>query len=112
MNHARIAELLQPFLGISSNAVISSELCPSEPAEAGKKPALLSPFQLQLISTYIDILVRWNARITLTSIRNPEEIVTRHFGESLFAACQLFPGAPSIPALTPASSTSLPRSGV
>jgi 16S rRNA (guanine527-N7)-methyltransferase len=59
---------------------------------------LLAPFQtplgetsLQQISTYIDLLLRWNARINLTAIRAPEEIVTRHFGESLFAAKHLFP---------------------
>jgi 16S rRNA (guanine527-N7)-methyltransferase len=45
----------------------------------------------QSISTYIDILQHWNARINLTAIRDPEEIVTRHFGESLFAANHLFP---------------------
>jgi 16S rRNA (guanine527-N7)-methyltransferase len=103
MNQARIVELLQPFLGISTHAAISSEPCHSEPAKGGEKPRLLSPFQLQGISTYIDILVRWNARINLTSIRDPEEIVTRHFGESLFAACHLFPTASSVPALSEAS---------
>jgi 16S rRNA (guanine527-N7)-methyltransferase len=107
MNQARIAELLQPFLGSSTNGVISSERCHSEPAKAGEKPALLSPFQLQRISTYIDILVRWNARINLTSIRDPEEIVTRHFGESLFAACHLFPSASSVPARSEASAHSV-----
>jgi 16S rRNA (guanine527-N7)-methyltransferase len=40
---------------------------------------------------YIDLLSRWNARVNLTAIRNAEEIVTRHFGESLFAAQSLFP---------------------
>jgi 16S rRNA (guanine527-N7)-methyltransferase len=40
---------------------------------------------------YIDLLLRWNARINLTSVRQPEAIVTRHFGESLFAAHHLFP---------------------
>lgn len=44
---------------------------------------------------YIDILGRWNARINLTAIRDEEEIVTRHFGESLFAARCLFPEAAS-----------------
>src|SRR5713101_1957466 len=107
MNQARIAELLQPFLGISTNAAIWSELYHSEPANTGEKAALLSPFQLQLISTYIDILVRWNARINLTSIRDPEEIVTRHFGESLFAACHLFPSGSSVPALSEASVPSM-----
>ncbi len=51
----------------------------------------MSATQLQDISTYIDILQHWNARINLTAIRDPEEIVTRHFGESLFAARHLFP---------------------
>jgi len=37
------------------------------------------------------MLLRWNARINLTAIRDPEDIVPRHFGESLFAARHLFP---------------------
>jgi 16S rRNA (guanine527-N7)-methyltransferase len=40
---------------------------------------------------YIDVLLHWNARVNLTAVRDPEEIVTRHFGESLFAARYLFP---------------------
>jgi 16S rRNA (guanine527-N7)-methyltransferase len=68
MDTARIAALLQPFL---------------EPS--------LSPYQLDQISTYIDLLLHWNARINLTAIRHPEEIVTRHFGESFFLARHLFP---------------------
>lgn len=79
MHPARIAELLQPFL---------STPCHSERSE---ESAVLSAGQLQSISTYIDILLHWNARINLTAIRTPEEIVTRHFGESLFAARHLFP---------------------
>ena len=35
---------------------------------------------------YLDLLLKWNARTNLTAIRDPEEIVRRHFGESLFAA--------------------------
>ncbi len=50
----------------------------------------LSGQQLDCISTYINILLRWNRKINLTSVRKPEEIVTRHFGESLFAARHLF----------------------
>src|SRR5207244_4988480 len=55
------------------------------------QPAALSSAQLKTISIYIDILLRWNARVNLTAVRDPEEIVTRHFGESLFAARRLFP---------------------
>jgi 16S rRNA (guanine527-N7)-methyltransferase len=83
MHPARIAELLRPFL----DPVPGSAEEPAVPA----KSATLLPQQLEYISTYIDILLHWNARINLTAIRQPEEIVTRHFGESLFAARHLFP---------------------
>jgi len=69
---ARIAELLQPFLGPANDQRLTTN-------------------DLLLISTYIDLLLRWNARINLTAIRKEEDIVTRHFGESLFAARHLFP---------------------
>jgi len=72
MTPDRIAELLAPFLGDADDQRLTTD-------------------DLQNISTYIDILLRWNARINLTAIRDPEEIVTRHFGESLFAARILFP---------------------
>jgi 16S rRNA (guanine527-N7)-methyltransferase len=76
MHSARIAELLQPFL-----------------QDAGEpRPAAHDALDRD-ISTYIDILSRWNARANLTAIRDPEEIVTRHFGESLFAARHLFPNS-------------------
>jgi 16S rRNA (guanine527-N7)-methyltransferase len=41
------------------------------------------------LSTYLDLLLKWNARTNLTAIRDPEEIIRRHFGESLFAAQHL-----------------------
>jgi 16S rRNA (guanine527-N7)-methyltransferase len=41
------------------------------------------------LGTYLDLLVKWNARTNLTAIREPEEMVRRHFGESLFAGLQL-----------------------
>jgi 16S rRNA (guanine527-N7)-methyltransferase len=71
MDPGRIAELLEPFLGAAGERRLSS-------------------IEVDQISTYIDILTHWNARINLTAIRNSEDIVTRHFGESLFAARHLF----------------------
>jgi 16S rRNA (guanine527-N7)-methyltransferase len=53
-------------------------------------PATLIP----QLSAYLDLLLKWNARTNLTAIRDPEEIVRRHFGESLFAARHLNPGNP------------------
>lgn len=64
MDVSRIAELLQPFLGE----------CP------------LGGKTLDQLRLYLDLLLRWNARVNLTAIHDPEQIVTRHFGESLFAA--------------------------
>jgi 16S rRNA (guanine527-N7)-methyltransferase len=95
MQLTRIAELLSPFL--SANAPgLPQEACHSEPGQRrGEEPASLSPTQLQSISAYLDLLLRWNSRINLTAIHDPEEIVTRHFGESLFAARQLFPSGPT-----------------
>jgi 16S rRNA (guanine527-N7)-methyltransferase len=74
MHPARIAELLHPFL-----------------SEANDQGPTANDALYPSISTYIDILQHWNSRINLTAIRNEEEIVTRHFGESLFAATHLFP---------------------
>ena len=45
-----------------------------------------SPELLVQLSLYLDLILKWNARTNLTAVREPREIVTRHFGESLFAA--------------------------
>ncbi len=74
----------------STSLAHSPNSCHSDRRE---ESAFLSPSQLQSISTYIDLLLRWNSRINLTGIRDPEEIVPRHFGESLFAG--IAAGAPS-----------------
>lgn len=67
VDHVRITEALAPYLGELE----------------------LTPAQLDLISTYIDILLKWNARTNLTAIRNQDAILRRHFGESFFAARHL-----------------------
>jgi 16S rRNA (guanine527-N7)-methyltransferase len=70
----------------------------SEPAIA----ALLAPYLtlppeiLPKLSFYLDLLLKWNARTNLTAIRDPEEIVRRHFGESLFAAQHLSPSTSTL----------------
>src|ERR1700722_454410 len=79
MDTHRIAELLVPFLEANDQRLTTNDCI------------------YKHISTYIDILLRWNARINLTAIRDPEEIVTHHFGESLFAASRLFPLPSSVP---------------
>lgn len=39
---------------------------------------------------YLSLLIKWNARISLTAIRRPDEMVTRHFGESFFVGKHLW----------------------
>jgi 16S rRNA (guanine527-N7)-methyltransferase len=56
------------------------------------RPFLAAPLempQLAAISIYVDLLLRWNARLNLTAVREPINIVTRHIGESLFCAAHL-----------------------
>jgi 16S rRNA (guanine527-N7)-methyltransferase len=42
--------------------------------------------QLLLIHKYIRILLRWNEKLNLTAIRDPLEILHRHFCESMYAS--------------------------
>src|ERR1035437_4934900 len=56
------------------------------PAAAADSPRIYAQ-----LSIYLELILKWNARTNLTAIRTPEEIVRRHFGESLFAGAHLGP---------------------
>lgn len=43
-----------------------------------------SPKQLEQFRAHFDLLVRWNERTNLTSIRDPVAILRRHFAESAY----------------------------
>lgn len=43
----------------------------------------LSSTQVQQFVVYLDLLVEWNKKINLTAIREPEDIVIKHFVDSL-----------------------------
>ncbi len=49
----------------------------------------LTPRQAVQTLEYLHLLLRWNEKINLTAIRDPEEAATRHFAESLFIACHM-----------------------
>ena len=72
-----IAALLQPY-----TAPPASPAVPDFPAPNW-------PHIYAQLSIYLELILKWNARINLTAIRTPEEIVRRHFGESLFAGMRL-----------------------
>ncbi|HEU5402355.1 MAG TPA: 16S rRNA (guanine(527)-N(7))-methyltransferase RsmG [Terriglobales bacterium] len=86
MDATRISELLAPFLGEEK----------------------LAEHQLENISTYIDVLLKWNARMNLTAVREPEQIVQRHFGESLFAARMLIASGSTLSAVDVGSGAGFP----
>jgi 16S rRNA (guanine527-N7)-methyltransferase len=68
-----IAGLLQPYLdrvGAGGAAFDQARVCG------------------QLV-IYLELILKWNARINLTAIHSTEEIVRRHFGESLFVGARL-----------------------
>jgi 16S rRNA (guanine527-N7)-methyltransferase len=46
----------------------------------------VSEDQMLKIREYLSILLKWNSIISLTAITDPIEIVSRHFGESMYVA--------------------------
>ena len=46
----------------------------------------LTPEQLSMVQRYITMLLAWNEKVNLTAIRDPLEILYRHFCESMYAA--------------------------
>lgn len=53
----------------------------------------LSEDQIEALKDHYELLLRWNARLNLTSIESLESVVERHYCESLFLAAHLPPGA-------------------
>jgi 16S rRNA (guanine527-N7)-methyltransferase len=70
MESERLSQLLRPYMQL--------------PLEADMARAL---------GLYLDLLLRWNAKLNLTAVRDADRIVQRHFGESVFAAEQLLPAS-------------------
>ena len=55
--------------------------------KAGLQP--LTPDAARYFESYLELLLKWNARLNLTAIRESEGILERHFLECIFAAQQL-----------------------
>lgn len=59
--------------------------------DEGAIQSLLAPFRVHLdndqlisVATYLELLLRWNRAVNLTAVREPEQIVVRHFAESMY----------------------------
>ena len=57
-------------LAVLRRGMLDIGLCPSER-------------QIEQFSMYYDILIRWNEKINLTAITEPEEVIRKHFLDSL-----------------------------
>ncbi|MGA7855609.1 MAG: 16S rRNA (guanine(527)-N(7))-methyltransferase RsmG [Candidatus Acidiferrales bacterium] len=65
-NDAQIAETIKPYY----SAPVTAHFC-------------------HQVRAYIDLLLHWNRRISLTTVTDPSQILRFHFGESLFAIDQV-----------------------
>src|ERR1700678_10234 len=63
---------------VISNKSIQDWIAPFHPE--------LTSIQIEQVQKYISLLLLWNQKISLTSIENPQDLVSRHFGESFFGA--------------------------
>lgn len=52
--------------------------------ESGLQP--VSPEAARQFEAYLSLIIRWNSRMNLSSVRNPEGILARHFVESIACA--------------------------
>jgi 16S rRNA (guanine527-N7)-methyltransferase len=66
-----IAGLLEPYVGLPRAAGVDW------------------PEIYEQLAVYLKLIQKWNARMNLTAIREPEEMVRRHFGESLFLGARV-----------------------
>jgi 16S rRNA (guanine527-N7)-methyltransferase len=71
------------FVEIADTFSVEQRL-PELLAAAGLR--LLSSEQLSRFSSYFELLMRWNAKMNLTAVRDPEQILSRHFLESIACA--------------------------
>jgi 16S rRNA (guanine527-N7)-methyltransferase len=58
-------------------------------ADAQISQVVPDPDAAKSFGVYLDLLLKWNARMNLTAVREPGEIVRRHFAECIFAAQQV-----------------------
>lgn len=56
--------------------------------------AAIPPSAAEKLEAYLGLLLKWNARLNLTAVRKPEEIIQRHFVECI----QCAQGLPNLPA--------------
>jgi 16S rRNA (guanine527-N7)-methyltransferase len=74
LTSGEIAALLEPYMGSVGDEFTSAVDWPGVHGQ---------------LALFLELILKWNARTNLTAIREPEHIVRRHFGESLFVGHHL-----------------------
>lgn len=74
----------------------STTLLQVQEALAGAGVGKLPPNALDQFVAYLGLLLRWNTRLSLTAIRDPEEMIRRHVVECAFAAWHLPTGVATL----------------
>ena len=82
MKAAKTIVRAAPLTEEALRALLEPFLAPA----AGLRMLEPRPELLRQLLAYLELLLRWNSRTNLTAVRTPEEIVRRHFGESLLLA--------------------------
>jgi 16S rRNA (guanine527-N7)-methyltransferase len=80
--------VIRPDKGLSAERIASAA------NEVGLSP--LPSGIAERFSEYYDLLQRWNTRLNLTAIRNPDEALQRHFVECIFCAQRLPEGVTTL----------------
>lgn len=70
----KIASTFEPYVRLRSSG------------KSEDRPLAIGPAFYDQVRAYIQLLLKWNRSISLTTVRDPDEILRFHFGESLFAA--------------------------
>ena len=68
----------------------------------------LSPGQIEQLHQHYELLIRWNQRMNLTTVKPGQEMVVRHYAESLFFAANLPAGSESITVIDAGSGAGFP----
>jgi 16S rRNA (guanine527-N7)-methyltransferase len=70
---------------ILGHRILDRQIFPRPNTEPENPSPNLTDTQVNQIQRYIAILLFWNERLNLTSVTDPAEILSRHFGEALLA---------------------------
>lgn len=89
---------------------MAENICASLVRRAKGIGVKLTAEQAQAFQVYMELLLEWNEKVNLTAITEPEEIVVKHFIDSLtlVASCKIKPGAKVIDVGTGAGLPGIP----